>query len=122
MTQTVKKLSTRGKILAGIVAGIGAIGAIYTWSSGLADNLITTETERQALEQHHDQDIASVLDLIAQEKKNDRVQRNHRELSRLQRDLVGEKFSNEGEKLFMVEEIRRLEKELLCDEKGVCLE
>jgi gas vesicle protein len=114
-------LSAKGKVIAGIVGGIAALGTVYAWSSGAVDTLITTEKERQELEQHHDSDIKNVLQLIADEKKSDRIQRNHRELSRLQRDLVGEKYQNEGEKVFMTQEIQRLENELRCDEKGICI-
>lgn len=114
-------LSNKAKLVAGIVGGLTALGSVWAWSSGFAGNLITTEAERKILEQHHEEDIANVFEVLAQEKKNDRIQRNHRELSRLQRDLVGEKYANEGEKVFMVEEIKRLEEELRCDEKGICV-
>ena len=50
----------------------------------------------------------------------DRVQRNHRELARLQRDLTGGKYANDDERAFMILEIQRLQKAIACDETEVC--
>lgn len=100
------------KVLAGIVAGIAAIGTMVAWGQDAYEHFETTDD--------HKGDIQAVLEVIAQEKKYDRIQRNRRELKRLERDYLGGKFANELEKELIDAEIKDLKAQILCDEEGIC--
>ena len=100
------------KILAAIVAGLAALGTLTAWGANAYKHFETSE--------HHDGDIQAVLEVIAEEKKYDRIQRNRRELKRLERDYLGGKFSNVLEKELIEEEIKDLKVQIRCDEEGIC--
>ena len=100
------------KVVAGIVALAAALGTVAVWGKDAYNHF-----EKAA---DHSKDIAEVLEVIAQEKKYDRVQRNRRELQRLERDLVGGKYSNDNEKEFIIIEIKDLKNAIRCDEEGIC--
>ena len=121
MTQ--ESVLTMAKWIAGVVAGLAAIWTVLTWGAA-GMNYVHTEPEAAALKvelkEHHNQDTQLILQMIADEKKADRVQRNQRELVRLERDLVGGKYANEDEKEFMKLEIEDLKKAIHCDLDGIC--
>jgi hypothetical protein len=95
-------MSKKGKMISGIVVGLSAIGTVLVFAEEKIDKAIVTEKE-----------LTSVVKVIQDG-------RNIERLGDLQRDLIGEKYNNEGEKLYLVEEIKRLQKQLLCSEKNKC--
>ena len=100
------------KVLAGVVAIAASAGTVSVWALDAYKHFEKTAD--------HNEDIAKVLELIAEEKKFDRVQRNQRELQRLERDLVGGKYANEDEKTFIILEIKDLKSSIRCDVEGIC--
>lgn len=112
MTGWLGRIPMWSKILAAIVAGLAAIGTMIAWGQDAYEHFETSE--------HHDADVQAVLEVIAQEKKNDRIQRNRRELKRLERDFVANRFSNPAEKELVKTEIEDLKAQILCDEEGIC--
>ena len=111
------------KWIAAVVAGLAAIGTALTWGASGMDYVYTTpkaEALKQEIEEHHNTDTQLILQLIADEKKADRVQRNQRELVRLERDLVGGKYANEDERRFMLLEIEDLKAAIHCDVDDIC--
>lgn len=106
------KVPMWSKIFSGVVGTLAALWLVIGWAQDAYQHFETTR--------HHDQDIQLVLDKVAEQTKSTRISENRRELGSLQRQLVGEKYSNEGEKALIVADIQRLEKTLLCDEQGVC--
>jgi len=107
-----KELPIYGKWLAGVVAGLGAAGTIIT-GVVIGIGWFHTQAEADELEQR-------VYQFMADEKKADRMQRNRKDLAKLQRDLIGQRYTTQGEKSFIEGEIRRLQAVLLCDEAGIC--
>jgi hypothetical protein len=107
-----KKLPVWSKWLTSLTAGLGAMWLLIAW--------LINGYEHFEKAQHHSADIQMVLERAAEEEKRDRIQRNYRELARLQRDLIGEKYRNEGEREYIIEEIRALNAALACDERGEC--
>lgn len=112
MNSVWQKIPMWSKWLAALVGGLGALWVLIGWGADAYNHFEKAD--------HHNQDIQLVLEEIAAQKKADRIQRNYRELQRVQRELIGEKYSNEAEKSFMLSEIKRLENAILCDEQGVC--
>jgi uncharacterized protein HemX len=123
MKTVLQKIPMWSKWLAAVVAGLGAVWVIIGWGADTYKHFEKKE--------HHDQDIQILLqdiaerdqkmqEQIANQIREDRIQRNMRELQRLQRDLVGQKFGSEAEKEFILAEIQRLERAILCDQQGVC--
>jgi hypothetical protein len=78
------------------------------------------DADKAEMVEHHENDIEMVLIEIADQKRLDRIQRNYRELDRLERDVDGEKWETEAEHQRMLRTIIRLEKALLCDEEAIC--
>lgn len=107
-----EKIPMWSKIVASIVAGIAALGTMGVWAKDAYKHF---ETAAQ-----HDADIQAVLEVIAEEKKADRIQRNRRELKRLERDYIGGKFSNADEKKLVETEIQELKALIRCDEEKIC--
>lgn len=100
------------KVLTAIVAIFTALGTMALWGQTAYEHFETAE--------QHDEDIQAVLEVIAAEKKYDRIQRNRRELKRLERDYIGSKFSNDAEKTLVENEIKELKALIRCDEEGIC--
>jgi uncharacterized membrane protein YciS (DUF1049 family) len=109
-----KKLPTWGQWVSGVVAGVAAIGIVIGWIT-LTFGLVHTQVEADEMEQQ-------IYQVMADEKKADRIQRNRKDLSQLKRELVGEYYRTEGEKELIKLDIVRIEKELLCDEEKICYE
>lgn len=123
MKAVLQKIPMWSKWLAAVVGGLGALWIAIGWGADAYKHFEKKE--------HHDEDIQILLqdiaerdqkmqEQIANQKREDRIQRNMRELQRLQRDLVGQKFGSEAEKEFILAEIQRLERAILCDQQGVC--
>lgn len=106
--------------MVGLAACIGATVTLWGYGDALADPYFVSEKQLSDLKEHHEGDIESILTELAQQKKSDRIQRNHRELARLQRALIGENYANEAERFFILQEIDRLQKALACDEEDIC--
>ena len=107
-----EKIPMWQKLVASVVGLFASLWLVIGWAQTAYEHFEKTE--------HHNKDIQKVLEVLAEEKKADRIGRNHRELARLQRDLIGENYQTEGERIFIVEEIKRLEKVLRCDQDGIC--
>ena len=120
---TWNEVPNMAKWIVGVVAGFAAIGTVVTWGASGYEH-IHTQPEADAMqaeiEQHHNQDLTAVYQMLANEKRADRVQRNQRELVRLERDLVGGKYANEDERQFMMLEIEDLKAAIHCDVDGIC--
>lgn len=108
-----KAMPRYGKWISSVVGGLAAIWLTIGWAQNGYEHLHTQPEADEMKEE--------MYQFIADEKKMDRIQRNHRELSRLQRDLIGGKYANDGEKEFLIGEINLLNSTLRCDEEGVCL-
>jgi len=120
--------SKRSKWKTWLPAGAAAftiIAFLGTWAVAGNDKIhwqSEADADKTEIQQQHTHDIEAVLKEIADQKKLDRIQRNHRELSRLERDLIGEKYETLGEKEFIISEITRLGTSLHCDETGICIQ
>jgi hypothetical protein len=114
------KLPKWGQWLAGTVAGVTAMVTLYAYAEDIVDPMFVSEKQLEELKAHHDEDVVQIITELAAQKKADRIQRNHRELARLQRALVGENYANEAERQFILQEINRLQIALACDEEGIC--
>ena len=111
------------KWIVAVVAGLAAIGTMVTWGATGYDHIHTqpeADSMKQEIEEHHNKDLTAVYQMLANEKRTDRVQRNQRELVRLERDLLGGKYSNEDERRFMVLEIQDLKAAIHCDLDNIC--
>jgi len=111
------------KAVAALVAGLAAIGTVVVWGQNASEYVYTTpkaEALAQEIREHHDEDTQLVFQLIADEKKTDRIQRNQSDLKRLERDLIGGRYGNADEKEFMILEIRDLQAAIHCDRDGIC--
>ena len=97
-----KFLSKWKGILTSIVAIGGAIGTIWVFAGDKIDQAVVSESE-----------LASVIKAV-------RTEEDIKRLNDLQRDLIGGRYNNDGEKAYLIEEIKRLQKLLLCEEQDKC--
>ena len=126
------QMSSVSKWISGIAASILTVGASFATIGGgidKADSMIVNEDElavsSSVLSAAHDKDTQMLLEqLIEQNTRieqyaeredrrevNDLINRNNRELSRLKRDLVGQKYANPDEREIMVQTISELSAE-----------
>ena len=118
-----EKLPTWGKWMSSVVAGLAAVGMLINWGMTGADALhweSEAEANKIELEEHHDEDVKELLQMIADEKKTDRIGRNKRKLKRLERDFIAGRYANDNERQFLIEEIADLKRAIRCDEEGIC--
>ena len=127
MVQLWSKLPKWGQWVSSVVAGLVALYGVAVWAKDNVDSVITTESERLQLEAHHNEDVKRILDHLAtkeaeavESEKRSRLSNNYQRLGDLQRELVGEKYNTEGERLLIVEDIKRLQKDIRCDETKQC--
>ena len=97
-----QKLPSWGQWLAGVGGGIAVLYSAAVWSADAIDKAIVTEDE------------------LNQVSKTLRIQLNSTQLTNLQRDLIGEKYANDGEKEFIVQQIQQIQQQLKCDQQNIC--
>ena len=74
----------------------------YVWGAEAIDKSQVTETE-----------LGVVLKTLE-------IQKDQERLMELNRDLVAERYANDAEKQFIINEIQRLQAKSLCDTQNIC--